>query len=98
MSRVEAKVQIEKFLDNQMPYLMGFVNQYDDIYLSKLFNNQEKPYHYMPLDLATLLYFQGIDPDSDFSTQFGVDSSKYREHHALDDARWTRDVYLKMLE
>lgn len=29
--------------------------------------------------------------------ELGIDMSKYREHHALDDAKMLRDVYLKMI-
>lgn len=108
ISREEAKKAIRGFLGESMPYLFGFINQYDDVYMSKLFLNDGKPYNYMPLDLATLLFFyginplaelkQGIDPSSEVEKMLGLDLSHYRNHHALDDAKWVRDVYSNLLD
>ncbi len=96
MSREEAKKAIRDFLGTNMPYLFGFINQYDDVYLSKLFLNEEKPYNYMPLDLATLLFFHEINPQEVVEKTLGIDLSPFREHHALDDAKWVREVYEKL--
>lgn len=97
VSRAEARAQIRTFLGEAEPYLLGFVNQYDDVYLSKLFLGEEKPYHWLPLDLASMLFLHSLDPNADFSQELGLDSTKYHEHYALDDARWVRDAYLKLV-
>jgi DNA polymerase III epsilon subunit-like protein len=96
ISREQARKEVREFLCDSKPYLMGFINQYDDVYLSKLFLGEEKPYTYAPLDLATLLFFHEINPLEDVERTLGIDLSPYREHHALDDAKWVRDVYEKL--
>ena len=96
VSRAKAKQMICDFLGTSSPYLVGFINQYDDVYLSKLFLNDEKPYNYMPLDLATLLFFHQINPQQVVEKTHELDLSPYGDHHALDDTKWVRDVYLKL--
>lgn len=98
VTRDVAKAKIRDFLGNASPYLLGFVNQYDDVYLSKLFVDDEKPYNWLPLDLASMLFMRGLDPQAEISPKLGLDSSKYREHHALDDARWIRDAYCALVD
>jgi len=98
VSREIAKKKIRDFLGTSQPYLLAFINQYDDVYMSKLFLGEEKPYNYMPLDLASILFFNGIDPQGEVEKALGLELPNYREHHALDDAKWVRDIYLKLLK
>ena len=52
-----------------------------------------------------MLFALGIDPEGygrgeqdELFNGLGVDYSKYTEHHALDDAKLLRDIYLKLLD
>lgn len=97
-SRDEAKNMIRSFLGNERPYLVGYINQYDDVYLTKLFWGEDKPYHWVPLDVATLLFALGIDPIGDVYEILGLGSWDHEEHHALFDAKWVKAVYERLLE
>ena len=95
--------KVKEFIGNTKPYIMAYVNQYDVIYTYKLFGNVEKPFFWIPIDFGSILFGYGIDPEAyfpkdkkNFFKQIGIDASKYREHHALDDAKLLREVYLKM--
>jgi hypothetical protein len=79
------------------------VNQYDIIYLYKLFKDQEKPFYWLPIDFAAILFSLGLNPESyypkdkeNFFNKIGIDTSNYHQHNALDDAKLLRDVYLRM--
>ncbi len=103
VSRVEAVKQISKFIGKNKPYLVAYVNQFDIVYLRKLMGHGDKPYHWLPIDFASILFGLGINPEAYFSDdkenflkQIGIDASKYKIHNALDDAKLLREVYLKM--
>lgn len=103
VSRAKAIEKIKKFVGKDSPYLVAYVNQYDTIYTYKLFRGIKKPFRWLPLDFASILFGLGVDPESyspedknNFFKQIGVDSSKYNLHNALDDALLLREVYLKM--
>ncbi len=51
--------------------------------------------HYIPLDLATALQQQGLDPDLDRADFAGLNNSV--QHNALDDARIIRACHQKLL-
>lgn len=92
------------------PFLISYVSEYDALFLYKLLGvndkngNRDLPYHWIVLDFASLLFALGKDPE-DFPSEsrvklakeLSIDITKYRTHHALDDARLLRDVYVKML-
>ncbi len=42
--------------------------------------------HYLPMDLATLLYARGLDPDTDRYAFAGLAGGRQHAHHALWDA------------
>lgn len=110
VTREEAAKQIIEFAGESKPYLVSYVIEFDASFLYKLLGvNQEKgnrdlPYHWIILDFASMLFALGRNP-SDFAAQekytlikeLGVDVSKYREHHALDDAKILQEVYLKLV-
>jgi DNA polymerase III epsilon subunit-like protein len=103
VTRKDALVRIKKFVGDQKPYIVAYVNQYDVIYTYKLFGKEEKPFHWLPIDFASILFGMGIDPESyyhkdkkNFFKKIGIDTSNYHEHNALDDARLLREIYLKM--
>jgi DNA polymerase III epsilon subunit-like protein len=84
---------------------MSYITPYDTVYLHKLFGAKDfdkYPFHAWPIDFASVLFANGIDPDSlksknidKFTKSIGIDVSKYQHHNALDDAKLLRDVYLK---
>jgi DNA polymerase III epsilon subunit-like protein len=103
LSREEAIEKVRKFVGKENPYIVSYVNQYDVIYTYKLFCNNKKPFHWLPIDFASILFGLGVDPEAysvedknNFFKKIGIDASKYHEHNALDDARLLREVYLKM--
>lgn len=105
ISRAAAIEKIEQFVDDTEPYLTGYVNQFDAVYLYKLLGSKNNPFHWIPIDFASILFTLGISPgrynweDKDnFYQEIGVDHNKYRKHHALDDAKLLREVYLKFLQ
>ena len=105
IEREVAIVKITDFIGNKNPYLISYVNQYDAIYIYKLFAGLKKPFHWIPIDFASILFALDINPESyfpkdkdNFFKAIGVDTKKFNHtHNALDDARLLREVYLKMI-
>lgn len=98
---------IHDFIGESKPYSIAYVNQYDSVYLYKILKSMrlDNPFHWLPIDFASILFGMGFDPESyyfndknNFFKKIGVDATKYREHHALDDAKLLREVYLKLLK
>lgn len=110
VSREKTVKQIKKFIGKKKPYAVSYVNQYDTLYVyklftRKLFNDGKHPFFWLPIDFASILFSLGIDPEAYFSTdkknffkEIGIDASKYKAHNALDDAKLLREVYLKMVK
>lgn len=105
-SKKQAIEQIRNFLGKTEPYAIAFVDNYDVIYLTKLFGAGKLPFKWLTIDFASILFAQGVNPvrfkrdSSDakhFYASLGIDLKKYRPHHALDDARLLRDVWLKVV-
>ncbi|MFA6492814.1 MAG: exonuclease domain-containing protein [Patescibacteria group bacterium] len=102
VSRDEAKQKIRDFVGKNKSVAMAYVNQFDILYIYKLFTIDDCPFFWMPLDFASILYGLGYDPleyherQKDMVKKFGIDSEKYQRHNALDDARLLREVYLKL--
>jgi len=105
-SREKAVKEIQKFVGDTRPHLVAYVNTFDMIYLYKLFGLQEcnELFHWLPVDFASMLFAQNIDPESlvdwsnenKFLEELKIDTSKYRQHNALDDAKLLREVYLRI--
>jgi len=100
-----AKRRIREFIGKKEPYLVSYVNQFDAIYWYKLFGVNNHPAYWLPIDFASILFGLGIDPEAyyhgdknNFYKEIGIDHTKYKEHHALDDAKLLREVYLKFVE
>lgn len=105
VSRQEASKKIKKFVGDSKPYMVSYVNQFDTIYLYKLLGIENNSFHWIPIDFASMLFAFGIDPErydwedkGNFYQEIGIDHNKYRRHHALDDARLLRQVYLKFVD
>lgn len=110
ISRSEASKKIIEFAGDSRSYLISYVIEFDASFFYKLLGvsadkgNREFPYHWIILDFASMLFAIGKNP-AGFASQdknamvkeLGIDMSKYREHHALDDARLLRDAYLRMI-
>jgi DNA polymerase III epsilon subunit-like protein len=106
VSREVAIKKIESFLDGKLPFAVGFVDNYDVIYLTKIIGAGKLPFRWMTVDFASILFAIGINPvkfqlDSSgarsFYKKLGIDMKKYRQHHALDDAKLLRDVWIKIV-
>ncbi len=103
VSKEQAIKLIEQFIGNDKPYVVAYVNQFDMAYFYKLFglDNFNNKFNWIPIDYASILFSQGINPDvlvdrkKDFFDKMKIDLSKYVQHNALDDARLLREVYLK---
>ena len=102
VSRKEAIQRIKEFIGDTKPYMVSYVNQFDAIYWYKLFGIGNNPCHWIPIDFASILFALGINPErynwedkDNFYKEIGIDHSKYKKHHALDDAKLLREVYLK---
>jgi len=105
VSRETAKRRIRRFIGKKEPYLVSYVNQFDAIYWYKLFGVNNHPAYWLPIDFASILFGLGINPEAyyhgdknNFYKEIGVDHTKYKEHHALDDAKLLKEVYLKFVE
>ena len=94
VSRDEAKRKIKEFVGSAMPYMVAYINQYDDVYLNKLFLDDTRPFYWLPIDFASMMFVIGLDPESKIIKSF----PGYREHNALDDAKLLRICYLNFFE
>jgi len=55
-----------------------------------------QPFNWVPLEFTSMLFSHGIRPRIDeFAAGLGIDRSRFRNDHALDDARFLREVYLR---
>lgn len=105
VNREEAVRRIKKFVGDKKPYMLAYVNQFDAIYLYKLFKIENNPFHWIPIDFASMLFAFRINPErynwedkDNFYQEIGINHNKYRKHHALDDAKLLRQVYLKFVD
>ena len=101
----DAKLQIQKFIGSVPPFAIAYVDNYDSLYFVKLFGAGKLPFKWLTIDFASILFAHGINPsraiasESDakkFYRSLGVDATKFRQHHALDDARLLREVWIKV--
>jgi DNA polymerase III epsilon subunit-like protein len=107
ISRKEARKKIKKFIGNSKPYLISYVNDYDVIYWNKLFEkkdekNKEEREKYLikwiSIDFATLLFFNETNLEKFLKKQGIPELEESKQHNALNDARFLRDIYYLFLE
>lgn len=103
ISRQEAKRRIIDFVGNNQPIMVSNVNQYDTIYLYKLFNGPETPFFWIPIDFASILFEKGYESEDYIKRgkifkEFGIDIEKYNQHNALDDAKLLHETYFKLIK
>jgi len=102
VSRKEAINLIKKFLGPKKPILVANANQFDVVYLYKLFGVKEFPFQWLVIDFASILFDRGYDPiayttrQKKFLNKIGIDPGKYTQHIAIDDARILREAYFKI--
>jgi DNA polymerase III epsilon subunit-like protein len=101
VSREEAVRMIIDFVGKDKPIMIANVNQYDTIYLYKLFNGPETPFFWVPIDFASILFEKGYEPEDYINRgrifkEFGIDINRYNQHNALDDAELLRETYLAL--
>ncbi|AKM82758.1 TPA: hypothetical protein DD449_00525 [Candidatus Berkelbacteria bacterium] len=101
ISKELAVKKIQEFIGDSKPILVAFVNQFDVVYLHKLFGENDIPYGWPPIDLATLMVVKGLDVDKYYENQkeyikkLGI-KGEFIQHNALDDARLVKEVYYKI--
>lgn len=99
-----AAEKIREFIGRDRSYLVAFVNDYDMMYFYRLFGADERPAHWLPVDFASILWGDGVDPESysrngrELARSLGIDVEKYSHHNALDDARLLKEVYYAYLK
>jgi hypothetical protein len=95
----EAVARIRAFVGEGRPYMVSEGGHYDALYVGRLFGIEELPFDWVPLDFASMLFGHGIKPRTDdLAARLGIDRSRFRVHHALDDARFLRELYLRATE
>ena len=104
-SKKEAVKKIKRFVGPGKPYCVSYVNTFDSLFIYKLFGTNNHPFFWIPIDFASVLFSLKIAPTSyytednkNFFKKIGVNAKKYKRHHALDDAKLLREVYLKMIK
>jgi len=88
--------KIQEFVGNDNPYMLADVNQFDWMGICRLFGIYNVPFFYIPIDLSSILFAKGIDPDvnrEEFAASLGIDVTSFKKHHALDDARIVKAIY-----
>ena len=95
----EAAARIKAFVGRGKPYMVSEGGHYDVLYVYKLFGIGEHPFHWIPLDFASMLFSHGVSRViDDLAKQLGIDTSQFRSHHSLDDARLLREIYLRVTD
>ena len=104
LCRSEAIKQIHQFVGKNKPYMMAYVNQFDTVYTTKLFGIEYSPFHWLPLDFASVLFGLGYDPEvymqddyTKLTKKLGLTVKEGHTHNALADARFLREVYLALI-
>ncbi len=105
VSKDEAKQQIKKFLGRKNPFAIAYVDNYDSLYMVKLFGVGRLPFRWMTIDFSSILFAHGIDPTKMLASEsdakqlyrsLGIDLTQYTAHYALDDARLLKDAWVAL--
>jgi hypothetical protein len=106
VSVAEAVKRIKKFAGSKTPFLLSYIDNYDAVYLQNIMGTEKNnAFHWITIDIASMFFALGLNPedfgDADRDGTFekmGIDFKKYREHHALDDAKLLREFYMKFFK
>lgn len=98
--------KIKKFAGDTTPFLLSYIDNYDAVYLKNIIGYEKNSiFHWISIDVSSMFFALGLDPqtfgnaDNDGTFEkLGIDWKKYREHHALDDAKLLREFYIKYFE
>jgi hypothetical protein len=98
--------KIKNFAGDTKPFLVSYVDNYDAVYLKNIIGYEKNHiFHWLTIDIAAMFFALGLNPqtfgnaDNDGTFEkMGIDWHKYRDHHALDDAKLLREFYLKFFE
>ncbi len=89
----EIASEIKSFVkENPIPELWGYYSSYDHVVLAQLFGTMmDLPNHFPKFtnDIKQLQTIFGTDIPE-------MDTTKYKNHNALDDARWTMEAFQEM--
>ncbi len=99
ISKQEARDKIRKFVGDEKPYFLSYVNSFDWMGICGLFWVFEVPFFWIPLDFASLLFSKWIAPETtpeELAEKYGISLENHQKHSALDDARLLKKVYEKM--
>ena len=100
VSKEEAKRRIIEFVGPDKPYLMSYYTPFDWMGICGLFGCWDSPFFWIPLDFGTILHVNGFKFDTEmieFAKSKGIDTSIYKKHYALDDARLLKAFYELLL-
>jgi DNA polymerase III alpha subunit (gram-positive type) len=106
VSVAKALEKIKEFTGGTTPFLVSYIDNYDAVYLKNIIGYEKNSvFHWITIDIAAMCFALGLDPqtfgnaDNDGTFEkLGIDWKKYRDHHALDDAKLLREFYLKYFE
>jgi DNA polymerase III alpha subunit (gram-positive type) len=99
----EALEKMKKFAGDTKPFLLSYIDNYDAVYLKNIIGqDKDNIFNWITIDVSSICFALGLDPqtfgnaDTDGTfDKLGIDWKKYREHHALDDAKLLREFYIK---
>lgn len=101
----EARDRIREFIKknygDEKPILVADVNQFDWNAICELFGVFEIPFHYIPIDVSTMMHMQGIDVDIKREVLceiLNIRLPKGHKHHALYDAMQCKEIYTKLIK
>ena len=107
LTRQQAALRISEFLSDMNPYAVAYVDNYDTIYLTKLFGVGKLPFRWMTIDMTSVLFAFGVNPVKYAPDQpganraykkLGIELKQYKKHHALDDAKLLRELWLALIK
>ncbi len=103
--KTKAIKEIKKFVGDKKPYAISYVNQFDIAFFYKLIPHKNSPFHFAPIDIASMLFAVGMDPEMLRQKNLGkickklkINKGEFKTHNALDDAKIYRKIYFKLIE
>jgi len=101
--KVTPEMAVEKirgFVGDTRPFMVADVPAFDWMGICGMFGVFDVPFHYIPIDFASILFSNGIDPDIDrerLSMSLGVEFQG-EKHNALSDCRNLKNLYINLIE
>jgi hypothetical protein len=103
ISLAAAAEKMKEFAGDSIPFLISYIDNYDTVYLKNIIGQEKNHiFNWITIDIAAMFFALGLNPQSFGNAdndgtfdKLGIDWQKYREHHALDDAKLLREFYIK---